>query len=50
MKNQNLKEKKTSGKGFIIFAFVLLVITLPFHYVPSHLKVFPKNRILSAIR
>jgi len=45
MKNQNLKEKKTSGKGFIIFAFVLLVITLPFHYVPSHLKVFPKNRI-----
>ncbi len=45
MTNQNLKEKKSSGKGLIIFALVLLGITLPFHYVPSHLKVFPKNNL-----
>ena len=45
MTNQNLKEKKSSGKGLIILAFVLLGLTLPFHYVPSHLKVFPKNNL-----
>ncbi len=43
MTNQNSNYRKGNGTGFIIFIIFLLGITLPFHYVPSHLKVFPKN-------
>ena len=43
MTNQNSNSQKRNGTGFIILIIILLGITLPFHYVPSHLKVFPKN-------
>lgn len=34
---------KSSYKGWIILIVIALGLTLPFHYVPSEMKVFPKD-------
>lgn len=38
-------EKKSSYKGWIIFAVIVLGATLPFHYLPEHGLVFPKDNL-----
>ncbi len=37
--------KQNQSKVLIIIATILVGLTLPFHYVPSHMKVFPKSRL-----
>ena len=42
------KVKKPSMPGYMklgIVIFILLALTLPFHYVPEELKMFPKERL-----
>lgn len=36
-------KSKISYRGWIIFIVIILGLTLPFHYVPSAMKVFPKD-------
>ena len=38
-------KKKNSYTGWIIFLFIILFLTLPFHYVPSRMMVFPKSNL-----
>lgn len=40
---QTTTKSKRSYKGWIIFIVIVLGLTLPFHYVPSAMKVFPKD-------
>ncbi|MEI6823661.1 MAG: RDD family protein [Bacteroidota bacterium] len=40
-----IQKKKNSYKGWGIFLFVVLFLTLPFHYVPSRMMVFPKSNL-----
>ncbi|NOZ35912.1 MAG: hypothetical protein GXO80_11515 [Chlorobi bacterium] len=38
-------EKRSGSKKLIIVIVIVVGLTLPFHYVPSHLQVFPKNSL-----
>ena len=38
-------ESKSSYKGWIIIILIILGATAPFHYVPSRMKVFPKDNL-----
>ena len=38
-----IPKSKTKYWGWIIFILIVLGLTLPFHYVPSALKAFPKD-------
>lgn len=40
---QTTTKSKGGYKGWIIFIVIVLGLTLPFHYVPSAMKVFPKD-------
>lgn len=40
---QTPSKSKGSYKGWLIFIIIVLGLTLPFHYVPAALKVFPKD-------
>ncbi|NLC93672.1 MAG: hypothetical protein GX677_09480 [Treponema sp.] len=37
--------KKKSYTGWILFVIIVIGITLPFHYLPERLMVFPKNEL-----
>lgn len=41
--NQPVIKSKSSYTGWLIFIIIVLGLTLPFHYIPSALKVFPKD-------
>ncbi|MGM0649265.1 MAG: hypothetical protein ACQES1_02020 [Bacteroidota bacterium] len=44
--NANTKSKsKNNYVGWIIAIIIVLVITLPFHYIPSRGMIFPKNEL-----
>jgi|SRR6056297_4195632 len=43
-KNPQNKSIRNSIRWMVV-VFILLVVTLPFHYVPSALMVFPKNEL-----
>ena len=45
MTNLNNKPKRRTGRGWIIFFIIIIGATLPFHYVPESLLVFPKNNL-----
>jgi hypothetical protein len=38
-------ENKSSYKAWIIFVLIIIGATAPFHYVPSKMKVFPKDNL-----
>jgi len=40
---QIVVKKKNKAIKWIILLVIILGLILPFHYVPSHLKVFPKD-------
>lgn len=41
----NTKKKRKTERRLIIAGVILIVLTLPFHYVPSALMVFPKDNL-----
>jgi hypothetical protein len=41
----NLVKENRNYLKWIIFSIIFIFLTLPFHYVPSRLKVFPKNNL-----
>lgn len=46
--NQNIKNEKNSKNPYlkwIIRIAVVLIIILPFHYIPSRMMMFPKNSL-----
>lgn len=45
MANLNNKPKRRKGKGWIIFFVIIVGATLPFHYIPESLMMFPKNNL-----
>lgn len=40
---QTNQKSKPTYWGWIVFVFIVLGLTLPFHYVPSAMKMFPKD-------
>jgi len=40
---QTIPKAKRSYLGWIIFILIVLGLTLPFHYVPAELRMFPKD-------
>lgn len=40
-----IQKNKTPYLGLLIFLFIILFLTLPFHYVPSRMMVFPKDNL-----
>ena len=38
-------EKKSSYTGWILAVIIIIGATLPFHYIPSALMVFPKDNL-----
>ncbi len=40
---QTTPKKGTNYLGWIIFILIVLGLTLPFHYVPSAMRMFPKD-------
>lgn len=42
---QTTNPKKKSHTEWILFIIIIIVATLPFHYLPEHLMVFPKNEL-----
>lgn len=45
MTKSDKKPNRKNAKGWIIFFIFIIGATLPFHYVPSELKIFPKNNL-----
>ena len=42
---QTIVKKKNKSRKWIIILIIILGLTLPFHYVPNHLMVFPKDNL-----
>lgn len=40
-----MKEQNKSLRGMIFFLVVVVCLALPFHYLPEHLMVFPKENL-----
>ena len=45
MTKKEISEKRNRSKTLLIIAVIIIGLTLPFHYLPSRLKVFPKNSL-----
>ena len=40
-----MQKNKNTYLGWLIFLYIILFLTLPFHYIPSRMMVFPKSNL-----